>query len=498
MEFENNGPVTILIVEDEKIVAMDIAGNLKSAGYEVLGIVASGKDAIELVEKTPPDLILMDIRIKGDIDGIQTAEIIQSHYDIPIVYLTAFADENTLSRARITAPYGYIIKPFDKLTAQTIIEISLYKNKMERKIKENERWLSKILQYSGDAMIATDGEGKIKLMNKVAEYETGWKSDEVSGHQITEVLKLSDEETKKEIIDPIALLFNDNHEMEISKTTILTDKESKEKLIAGTASQIKDDKNNTTGIVVVFQDITKQRNVEKEREKLFKKVSSAQERLRAVSKRLMEVQESERRHIARELHDEIGQILTAIKINIQTAFKLAGAEKIKTHLNEGVELIEEALFQVRKLSVDLRPSMLDDLGLIPALRWYVDRQSVRAGLTAKVSVDENIMRLPTEIEITCFRVSQEALTNIIKHSQATHVDIMLYYEEGDLHLKIIDDGVGFNFFAAVQRSLKGESMGILGMQERVELIGGKIKINSKPGQGTTVHTIFPGEVINYK
>ena len=498
MESENKRPVSILIVEDEKIVAMDIAGSLKSVGYQVSGIVASGKEAIDLVEQTLPDLILMDIRIKGDIDGIKTAEIIQSRHDIPIVYLTAFADEDTLSRARITAPYGYIIKPFDKKTAHTMIEISLYKNSMEKKIKENERWLSKILQYSGDAMIAIDAYGKIKIMNKVAEIETGWKSEEVTGRDINDVLKLTDENTREQINGPIARLFSDDHEQDITKTAILTDKESKEKLIAGTASWIKDDKNLTTGIVVVFRDITKQRNVEKEREKLFKKVSLAQERLKAVSKRLLEVQESERRHIARELHDEIGQILTAIKINIQTAFKLAGSEKIETHLNEGVELIEEALFQVRKLSIDLRPSMLDDLGLVPALRWYVDRQSVRAGISAKVSVDDKIMRLPNEIEITCFRVAQEALTNIIKHSEATHVDIMLYYEEGDLHLKIVDDGIGFNFFAAVQRSLKGESMGILGMQERVELIGGKIKINSKAGNGTTVHTIFPGEVISLK
>ncbi|MDR3610008.1 MAG: response regulator [Ignavibacteriaceae bacterium] len=498
MEVENVSPISILIVEDEKIVAMDIAGSLKSEGYEVSGIVASGQEAIEQVEKNPPDLILMDIRIKGEIDGIQTAEIIQDQNDIPIVYLTAYADENTLSRAKITAPYGYIIKPFDKKTAHTMIEMALYKNRMERKIKENERWLAKTLQYSGDAMIATDAHGKIKLMNKIAETETGWTYDEASGRDITEILTLTDEDTKEKIDDPVTLLFSDGEEEEATKTAILTDKELKEKLITGTASFIKDDKNITTGIVVVFQDITKQRNVEKERERLFKKISLAQERLKVVSKRLLEVQESERRHIARELHDEIGQILTAIKINIQTAFKLAGSESIETHLNEGVELIEEALFQVRKLSVDLRPSMLDDLGLVPALRWYVDRQSVRAGISAKVTVDESITRFSSEVEITCFRVAQEALTNIIKHAQATQVDIMLYYEENELHLKIIDNGIGFNFFSAVQRSLKGESMGILGMQERVELIGGRIKITSKPGGGTTVHTIFPLEVINIK
>jgi PAS domain S-box-containing protein len=498
MDIENVGPITILIVEDEKIVAMDIAGSLKAVGYEVLGIVASGQEAIDLVDKTPPDLILMDIRIKGDIDGIQTAEIIQSQNDIPIVYLTAYADDHTLARAKITVPYGYIIKPFDKKTAHTVIEMALYKNRMEKKIRENERWLYKTLQCSGDAMIAIDAHGKIKLMNKIAESETGWKSDEASGRNISEILKLSKEDSKAKIDDPVTHLFSNGEEQEFTRTALLIDRNLNEKLITGTASLIKDDKNNTTGVVVVFQDITKQRNIEKERERLFKKVSLAQERLKVVSKRLLEVQESERRHIARELHDEIGQILTAIKINIQTAFKLAGAEKIESHLNEGVELIEEALFQVRKLSVDLRPSMLDDLGLIPALRWYVDRQSVRAGITAKVTVDESITRFPTEIEITCFRVSQEALTNIIKHSQATHVDIMLYYEAGDLHLKITDDGIGFNFFSAVQRSLKGESMGILGMQERVELIGGKIKILSKPGSGTTVHTIFPGEVLNIK
>jgi PAS domain S-box-containing protein len=498
MEDDRKESVAILIVEDEKIVAMDIAGSLKSVGYEVSGIVASGKEAIDQVEQNPPDLILMDIRIKGDIDGIQTAEIIQTHHDIPIVYLTAYADDNTLSRAKITVPYGYIIKPFDKKTAHTMIEMALYKSRMERKIKENERWLSKTLQYSGDAMIATDAHGNIKLMNRIAEFETGWKSDVATGRNISEILKLTKEDNKEVIEDPISLLYNNGDDQEITKTAVLTDKEKKDKLISGIASLIKDDKNNTTGMVIVFQDITKQRNIEKERERLFKKVSLAQERLKVVSKRLLEVQESERRHIARELHDEIGQILTAIKINMQTAFKLAGNEKIETHLNEGVELIEEALFQVRKLSVDLRPSMLDDLGLVPAIRWYVDRQSVRAGIIAKVTVDESITRFAPEIEITCFRVSQEALTNIIKHSKASHVDIMLYYEGGDLHLKIVDDGVGFNFFSAVQRSLKGESMGILGMQERVELIGGKIKINSKPGGGTTVHTIFPGDVINVK
>ena len=491
----NNITTKILIVEDERIVALDISATLKTLGYEIAGIAVSGNEALDIVEKEKPDLILMDIRIKGEIDGIQTAELILNQFSIPIIYLTAYADEDTLSRAKITEPYGYVIKPYDKKILHSVIEMALYKNRMERKAKENERWLSKTLQSMGDAMVATDAEGNIKLMNLVAQSKTGWRLDEAIGRNINEIIHMTSEDTG-ERIDQNYLLFLNGQNEEISRTAILTDKLSEKKIITETVSVIRDDKNIITGMVLLFRDITKYRAEEKEKERLFDAVSATQERLKVLSKRLLEIQEGERRHIARELHDEIGQILTAIKINIQTAFKLAGSEKVEVHLNEGVELIEEALFQVRKLSVDLRPSMLDDLGLIPALRWYVDKQSTRTGIKAKVVADEIIKRLPSNIEITCFRVSQEALTNIIKHAQASEVEIKLYYQNDDLHLNIKDDGVGFNFFSAIKKGLQGESMGLLGMQERVELIGGRIKIDSKPGGGTQIHVIFPSEALN--
>jgi PAS domain S-box-containing protein len=488
---------SILIVEDEKIVALDIASNLKALGYLITGMVTSGDEAIHLTETNPPDLILMDIRIRGEIDGIQAAEIIRNRNDIPIVYLTASADENTLDRAKVTIPYGYIIKPFDKKTLHTMIEMALYKNSMEKKVKENERWLSEILQNMGEGMIASDALGNVKLMNKVAQSKTGWQLAEALGRNISEILNLVYEDTNV-VINDAEILLNPGSGLEITGNALLKNKESGELLITRTASLIKEANNNVAGMVVVFRDITTQNNAEKEKEKLFKKVSLAQERLQIISKRTLEIQEAERRHIARELHDEIGQILTAIKINIQTAFKLTGIEKIEKHLNEGVELVEEALSQVRKLSVDLRPSMLDDLGLVPALRWYVDKQSLRSGISAKVFAEDIIKRLPSNIEITCFRVSQEALTNIIKHAQASNVEIKLFFKENELNLQIFDDGKGFDFFAAVQKGMKGESMGLLGMQERVELIGGKLKIITKPGGGTKLHAIFSVNVVNSK
>lgn len=180
----NNVNSKILIVEDERIVALDISATLKSLGYEIASIAVSGVEAIEVVEKEKPDLILMDIRIKGELDGIQTAELIQANYNIPIIYLTAYADEETLSRAKITEPYGYVIKPYDKKILNSVIEMALYKNRMERKVKDNERWLSKTLQSMGDAMVATDSEGHIKLMNLVAQSKTGWNLEEAVGRNI--------------------------------------------------------------------------------------------------------------------------------------------------------------------------------------------------------------------------------------------------------------------------------------------------------------------------
>lgn len=483
----NNSPAEILIVEDERIVALDISGSLKSLGYKIAGMVTTGEDALKSVEEYCPDLILMDIRINGDLDGIQTSEVIHQSYDIPIIYLTAYADDATLARAKITEPYGYIIKPFDKKTIHTIIEMALYKSRMEKKLKQSEKWLSTTLMSIGDGVIATDALENIKLINRAAEILTGWSYQEAVGHSLQEIFIIHEEESGQPLEDPISVILNDTSDL---KPYVLKDKSGEEKFITITGSLI-EEKGGKTGVVLVFADITRQRNAEIEKEKLFQKVSTAQSRLSILSRRLLDIQESERRHIARELHDEIGQILTAIKINLQTAHKLAGTDKIETHIVEGVELVEEAIQHVRKLSIDLRPSMLDDLGLLPALRWYVDRQAQRYGFQAKVIAEGINQRFQSEVEITSFRVTQEALNNIVKHANATYVEIKLHIEDGNLHLQIIDNGSGFVLHTAIKKGMQGESMGLLGMQERAELAGGKIKILSKPGSGTTVYAIFP-------
>jgi len=225
--------------------------------------------------------------------------------------------------------------------------------------------------------------------------------------------------------------------------------------------------------------------------RLFEHLQAGRERLQALSRRLVEVQETERRRLAHELHDEIGQTLTAVKINLQALQRHEGLASVEPYLKDSVDVVEHALQQVRNLSLDLRPSLLDDLGLVATLRWYVDRQAQRGGFAAQLVTDPADMHLAPELETTCFRVVQEALTNIMRHSQAHNVCVELHQRDAELLLRVCDDGVGFDVQAALKTAMGGASLGLLGIQERIWQVGGQIAIQSAPGGGTEIHARVP-------
>ncbi len=225
--------------------------------------------------------------------------------------------------------------------------------------------------------------------------------------------------------------------------------------------------------------------------RLFEQVRAGSERLQKLSRRLMEVQEMERHHIARELHDEIGQSLTAVKISLQAIQRVPEAAPLAPALKESMAIVDQTLEQVRNLSLDLRPSLLDDLGLEAALRWYIDRQSQWTGFKVEFVTDLFVPRLPPDLETACFRVTQEALTNIIRHAKASWVYVELQQDDEALHLFIQDNGIGFDVHAAQERATRGSSLGLLGMQERVLFADGQIEIQSSPGNGTEIQARFP-------
>jgi PAS domain S-box-containing protein len=249
------------------------------------------------------------------------------------------------------------------------------------------------------------------------------------------------------------------------------------------AAVVVGDNGQNTRMVGVCLDIT-------ERKRSEERLRDYTHRLQHLSQRLLEAQETERRRIARELHDQIGQDLSVIKINLQ-ALKRLPAGTIGPQVDETIRVVESVLMTARNLSLELRPSMLDDLGLAAALRWYLDRQSQRAGFTLQLTAENVDGRLAPTIETACFRLAQEALTNIIRHAHAEHVHVGLRLWNDQLQMRIADDGRGFDVEAARQRASRGESFGILGMEERALLAGGTLEIISASGQGTTIIACFP-------
>lgn len=243
-------------------------------------------------------------------------------------------------------------------------------------------------------------------------------------------------------------------------------------------------------VLDVIRQVADQLAVALQNIRLFAEVHTGREQLQGLSHRLIEAQESERRAIAGELHDEIGQALTLVKMNLQAVQETQDSTSANS-LSESIGIVEQALQQVRDLSLDLRPSLLDDLGLIAALRWYGARQARLAGIAFHFTGHVPEERLPTMLETTCFRVAQEALTNVVRHAQGQQVWMHVQVQDMVLHLTIRDDGVGFDPHTAQTRAQYGNSFGLLGMRERVAIAGGTLQITSAQGEGTTIMAHFP-------
>jgi signal transduction histidine kinase len=211
---------------------------------------------------------------------------------------------------------------------------------------------------------------------------------------------------------------------------------------------------------------------------------ASQERYRSLSRRLLEQQEHERAALARELHDQLGQSLVALSLNLQ-AIEDEISPAARVRVPESTRIIKKMIEQVRTLAFELRPSILDDFGLVEALGNLVTRHGERAGVYASFTATPTDARAPVEIETACYRIVQEALSNIARHALARHLEVTLKAQDVALELTVRDDGVGFR----VERLRTG--LGLMGMGERAELVGGTVDIESAPGAGTTVRARFP-------
>ncbi|MEH2450903.1 GGDEF domain-containing response regulator [Nostoc sp.] len=252
----------ILVVEDEEFFASNIRKSLQKLGYSVSEINKSGEDAIKKVAETHPHLVLIDICLAGEVDGVQVADIIENHFHVPVVYLTEGSEYKTLHKNQLSEPFSYIVKPFLESDLHFAIEMALYKHQNKNILYEEKQRLAAIINSMGCAVIVTYTNGCIQMMNPIAELITGWKQSEALGKDLVEVVNLVDKDVGETIKNLARYVIEAGEVLNLPENCTLITKDGKEIAIGDNVSLIRDHNGNITGAVLVFQDITKRKQTE--------------------------------------------------------------------------------------------------------------------------------------------------------------------------------------------------------------------------------------------
>lgn len=226
---------------------------------------------------------------------------------------------------------------------------------------------------------------------------------------------------------------------------------------------------------------------------LVQQLEARNRQLRALSRRATNAQEEERRRIARSLHDDTGQTLSTLIINLERLEKRlpSDPQTLGSRLASARLLAQQSLKELRKIVYGLRPTILDDLGLVPAIRWYARSNLEEAGVRLQLEVPDEPVALPARHRITLFRIAQEAVNNVLRHAQASTVNICLHQDERSVYLSVQDDGRGFDVTRIRGEALSLQHLGLLGIQERADLVGGQVTVDSAPGRGTRLAVCLP-------
>jgi len=342
------------------------------------------------------------------------------------------------------------------------------RNRAEVALRESEERYRELFENARDAVYVHDLDGNYIRVNRATEALSGYKREEIVGRNFIEFVAPEHVRyVRKSFYARLAEQGETAFEVDvIAKDGRRVPVEVRSRAIYENGVMV--------GVQGTARDITERK--------------LAQDALQMFSRQLIEAQEDERRRIARELHDQIGQILTAIKMNLYSVQQVLETAERNSYVKDNIEAVDEALRLVRDLSIDLRPPVLDDFGLATALCWYVDRYTQRTGLEVEITIelpDQN-ERFSRDLETACFRIAQEALTNIVRHAQASHIVLQLVKDGNVLLLSIKDDGIGFDLESLQKRAPRAATLGLISMQERAHAAGGSIEIESTISEGTEI------------
>ena len=419
--------VKIMVVEDESIVAKDIQNRLKKFGYLVPAIASSGEEAIDKAGEISLDLVLMDIRLKGAIDGIEAARQIYKRFQLPVIYLTAYADEDTLNRAKHTQPFGYILKPFKERELSTTIEITLARHRLERQLKEREQWLSTVLRSIADAVITTDLDDRISFMNPAAEALTGWPLEAAAGLLVSELLPLGNEAIATLLQASVAqgLLMG---VASVATEAVLQTRQDEEVPIEFSVTPLYDPQGDRLGMVIVFRNITERLQAQ---EAMQKQVEQA--RLLAELKKLNQLKDDFLSTVSHELRTPMSNM----KMALQMLTVATNAERqqryleiLKAECAREIELIND-LLDLQRLEAASYPSFLAEaIQLQHWLPMFLD------SFRSRMQERQQVLRLDVAPDLPALitdrgsleRILAELLNNACKYTAAGGEIVLRAYQ----------------------------------------------------------------------
>jgi PAS domain S-box-containing protein len=475
----------ILVVEDENVVALDIQRDLVSFGYAVPATAASGEEAIELAAALRPDLVLMDIRLRGAVDGIEAAEEIRNRFNIPAIYLTAYADPATLARARLTGALGYLIKPFGERELHAAVEVALYRHRLEQQVKESERWLAATLRSIGDGVIATDAQGRIRFMNPVAERLTEWTAAQAAGLQTAEVLKIEYSLTAAEAAQQRLVQGN------VALEGVLISKQGVEIPVEERKTSIHDDEGRAVGTVMAIADISERRRAENERGQLLSQLARSNTELRQLAAVATRDLRAPRATAGRGPAGRPAEDLERLQ---------RSADRITSVVTDLLEYAEVAVARGRPRTLDLGK-------LARKVIAGMDERIREAGATVDVKFLPAVDAIPRQME-TIFHHLIENSIKFRRRGQTPKVTVRATFPKRGgrgvgkvVELHVEDNGIGFDrklahrLFQPFQRlhgaRFEGNGMGLAICRRIVERHGGRISAASSPQRGTHVWVTIP-------
>ncbi len=496
----------IMIVEDEGIVAMDLEHRLKNLGHEVAAVASSGEEAIRKAAAVQPQLVLMDIRLKGRMDGIETARAIQDVVKAPIVYLTAHADDSTVERAKMTEPHAYLLKPFKEVDLRVAIEMALYKHEMEQKLWESRQWLSTTLNSIADAVIATDKNGRVVFINPVAARLTGWQQEEARGRDEDEIFNIIDGASRAVIESPVRKVLKERAISTLTSNKILISKDRRETPIGDSAAPLLDENGEMIGVVMVFRDITEQK--------------LAQETLRAKEEQLRQMQKMEAvGRLAGGIAHDFNNMLTAILgysslLEIDAGgneFLLSSVREIKKAGERSASLTQQLLAFSRKQM--LQPKVFD-LNTVVADMDKMLRRLFGENIELVTVPDSS----PCTVKADPGQIGQVIMNLAInaKHAMPKGGKLFVKTQKSDIEegqeaapsvaagryvvLVVADTGCGmdeetkahiFEPFFTTKDIGMGTGLGLATVYGIIKQSGGDITFSSQLGVGTTFNIFLP-------